>query len=135
MCPPPTLQPSRRFCGQKIPSIRQNLQQPSALAFDVGPLAGMVEPHHLHQRVAELGAGLRILAVEFHRVTAGGATIGGGMETQVSGIVGTVSGHHAKSETGRLVLIDPALSRKYPFRHNPKDTVWGTQRHDPVGYR
>jgi hypothetical protein len=31
-------------------------------------------------------------AAEFHRVSAGGATIGGGMENQVDGIVGTVSG-------------------------------------------
>ncbi|MDP6047577.1 MAG: hypothetical protein QGG25_18345, partial [Phycisphaerae bacterium] len=30
-------------------------------------------------------------------------------------LIGTVSGHHAKSETGRLLLIDPSLGRKYPF--------------------
>ncbi len=42
-------------------------------------------------------------------------------------IVGTVSGHHAKSETGRLVLIDPALGRKYPFKYKPKDKIWGKE--------
>ena len=42
-------------------------------------------------------------------------------------IVGTVSGHHAKSETGRLVLINPALGRKYPLRYRPKDKVWGKE--------
>ena len=36
-------------------------------------------------------------------------------------IVGTVSGHHSKSETGRLVLINPALGRKYPLRFQPKE--------------
>jgi len=40
-------------------------------------------------------------------------------------ILGIVSGHHAKSETGRLMMINPALGRKYPFRFTPKDKVWG----------
>ena len=43
-------------------------------------------------------------------------------------IVGTVSGHHAKSETGRLLLIDPALGRKYPFRYRHNDKSWGAPR-------
>jgi len=42
-------------------------------------------------------------------------------------IVGTVSGHHAKSETGRLVLINPALGRKYPLRFQPTDKTWGKE--------
>ncbi|MHC4251748.1 MAG: SUMF1/EgtB/PvdO family nonheme iron enzyme, partial [Planctomycetota bacterium] len=40
-------------------------------------------------------------------------------------VAGIVSGHHAKSETGRLMLINPALGRKYPFRYRPKSKVWG----------
>lgn len=43
-------------------------------------------------------------------------------------IVGIVSGHHAKSETGRLMLINPALGRKYPFRYEPEDKVWGQEK-------
>jgi hypothetical protein len=43
-------------------------------------------------------------------------------------VVGLASGHHAKSETGRLILIDPALGRKYPVRYKPKEKVWGKQR-------
>jgi len=42
-----------------------------------------------------------------------------------SSIIGIVSGHHAKSETGRLLIIDPALGRKYPLRYTPDDIVWG----------
>ena len=29
-----------------------------------------------------------------------------------------------KSETGRLILIDPALARKYPLRYKPTDKIW-----------
>jgi len=43
-------------------------------------------------------------------------------------LVGTVSGHHAKSETGRLLLVNPALARKYPLRYEPKDKVWGKEK-------
>jgi formylglycine-generating enzyme required for sulfatase activity len=43
-------------------------------------------------------------------------------------LVGTVSGHHAKSETGRLMLVNPALGRKYPFRHDPKAKTWGKEK-------
>jgi len=43
-------------------------------------------------------------------------------------IVGIVSGHHAKSETGRLLLIDPALGRKYPFRYRHDSKDWGKPR-------
>ncbi len=43
-------------------------------------------------------------------------------------MVGIVSGHHAKSETGRLLLIDPALGRKYPLRYRHNDKSWGKPR-------
>jgi len=43
-------------------------------------------------------------------------------------VVGVVSGHHAKSETGRLLLIDPDMGRKYPMRHRPSDKVWGKEK-------
>lgn len=42
-------------------------------------------------------------------------------------VVGIVSGHHAKSETGRLLIIDPALGRKYPLKYKPKDKKWGKE--------
>ena len=45
-----------------------------------------------------------------------------------SKVLGIVSGHHAKSETGRLMLIDPQLGRKYPFRHKPDDKIWGEEK-------
>lgn len=41
--------------------------------------------------------------------------------------VGIASGHHAKSETGRLILIDRSLSRKYPFKYKPTDKIWGPE--------
>ena len=41
--------------------------------------------------------------------------------------VGLVSGHHAKSETGRMMLIDWQLARKYPFRYKPEDKIWGEE--------
>ncbi len=43
-------------------------------------------------------------------------------------VVGIVSGHHAKSETGRLMLIDPALARKYPLRVKPASKTWGEEK-------
>ena len=42
-----------------------------------------------------------------------------------SKILGIVSGHHAKSETGRLMMVNPSLARKYPFRHKPEKRIWG----------
>jgi len=42
-------------------------------------------------------------------------------------LVGCVSGHHAKSETGRLVLLNPALGRNYPLRFRPKEKTWGPE--------
>ncbi|MDD2600285.1 MAG: SUMF1/EgtB/PvdO family nonheme iron enzyme [Kiritimatiellae bacterium] len=43
-------------------------------------------------------------------------------------VAGILSGHHAKSETGRLMVIDPQLGRKYPFRFHPDDKVWGAEK-------
>ena len=43
-------------------------------------------------------------------------------------VVGIVSGHHAKSETGRLMLIDPALGRKYPLQYTPTSKIWGEEK-------
>jgi formylglycine-generating enzyme required for sulfatase activity len=42
-------------------------------------------------------------------------------------VVGVMSGHHAKSETGRLMLVNPALGRKYPLRVRPQEKVWGKE--------
>ena len=42
-------------------------------------------------------------------------------------VVGIVSGHHAKSETGRLLIVDPALGRKYPLRFKPESKKWGKE--------
>ena len=42
-------------------------------------------------------------------------------------VVGVVSGHHAKSETGRLLLINPTVGRKYPFRYKPTKKTWGPE--------
>ncbi|HUS91822.1 MAG TPA: SUMF1/EgtB/PvdO family nonheme iron enzyme [Phycisphaerae bacterium] len=43
-------------------------------------------------------------------------------------VAGIVSGHHAKSETGRLLLIDPDLGRKYPLRYHPPEKTWGPEK-------
>ncbi|MHC4215884.1 MAG: HzsA-related protein, partial [Planctomycetota bacterium] len=43
-------------------------------------------------------------------------------------VLGIASGHHAKSETGRLILIDPALGRKSPFRYKPTEKIWGKEK-------
>ncbi|MDR1479858.1 MAG: hypothetical protein LBJ00_13070, partial [Planctomycetaceae bacterium] len=44
-------------------------------------------------------------------------------------VVGVVSGHHTTGggipETGRLVLIDPQIATKYPFRFDPTSKEWG----------
>ncbi|MBR0225761.1 MAG: SUMF1/EgtB/PvdO family nonheme iron enzyme [Thermoguttaceae bacterium] len=36
-----------------------------------------------------------------------------------SKIVGIGSGHHGRGDTGRLLIIDPTIARKYPFRYHP----------------
>ena len=42
-------------------------------------------------------------------------------------VVGIVSGHHAKSETGRMMLINPSVGRKYTLKYVPEDKVWGKE--------
>ena len=46
---------------------------------------------------------------------------------QTSMMIGIASGHHAKSETGRLIIINPSLARKYPMRYRPDDIIWGPE--------
>ncbi|GHT25775.1 hypothetical protein FACS18942_01670 [Planctomycetales bacterium] len=47
---------------------------------------------------------------------------------QSSMVVGIVSGHHTQgggiAETGRLVLINPEIASKYPFRYDPDSKEW-----------
>ncbi|MCX6873790.1 MAG: SUMF1/EgtB/PvdO family nonheme iron enzyme [Verrucomicrobia bacterium] len=40
-------------------------------------------------------------------------------------VVGIVSGHHDVAEYGRLVIFDPYLARKYPFKYQPPAKDWG----------
>lgn len=40
-------------------------------------------------------------------------------------VVGIIGGHHAEPESGRMAIIDPYLSRQYPFRHRPETKDWG----------
>jgi len=40
-------------------------------------------------------------------------------------VVAIVGGHHDVAEQGRLVIFNPALGRKYPFRYNPPGKDWG----------
>ena len=42
-------------------------------------------------------------------------------------VIGIVGGHHDLSEIGRLVLFDTSLSRRYPFKVNPKEKIWGPE--------
>lgn len=42
--------------------------------------------------------------------------------------VGIVSGHHAKSETGRLMIIDRSLGRRYPLVIDPETKEWGPEK-------
>ncbi|MDO5552256.1 MAG: SUMF1/EgtB/PvdO family nonheme iron enzyme [Planctomycetia bacterium] len=44
-----------------------------------------------------------------------------------SQIVGVGSGHHGRGDVGRLLIIDPTIARKYPFRFHPTDKVWGKE--------
>lgn len=41
-----------------------------------------------------------------------------------SKIVAILGGHHGIAESGRLVIIDPALARGYPFRYTPPSKEW-----------
>lgn len=46
-------------------------------------------------------------------------------------VIGVVSGHHTggsgTAETGRLLLVDPRLGTKYPFRNDPETKEWGPE--------
>ncbi|MBQ9813110.1 MAG: SUMF1/EgtB/PvdO family nonheme iron enzyme [Thermoguttaceae bacterium] len=44
-----------------------------------------------------------------------------------SKIVGIGSGHHGRGNTGRLLIIDPTIARKYPFRFHPTSLEWGPE--------
>ncbi len=44
-----------------------------------------------------------------------------------SKIVGIGGGHHGRGDTGRLLIIDPTVGRKYPFRYRPKSKEWGVE--------
>ncbi len=44
-----------------------------------------------------------------------------------SKIVGIGSGHHGRGDTGRLLIIDPTIARKYPFRFHPTGLEWGPE--------
>lgn len=44
-----------------------------------------------------------------------------------SKIVGVGSGHHGRGDTGRLLIIDPTIARKYPFRFDPPSKEWGKE--------
>ena len=43
-------------------------------------------------------------------------------------IVGVISGHHATSESGRLMVVDPNMGRYYPMRFRPVNKEWGPER-------
>ena len=45
-----------------------------------------------------------------------------------SRIVGIGSGHHGRGDFGRLLIIDPTVGRKYPFRYHPESKEWGEPR-------
>ncbi|HEY3321028.1 MAG TPA: SUMF1/EgtB/PvdO family nonheme iron enzyme [Planctomycetota bacterium] len=42
-------------------------------------------------------------------------------------VVGIVGGHHDVAEQGRMIIIDPELSGKYPFRYRAKTKEWGKE--------
>lgn len=44
-----------------------------------------------------------------------------------SKIVGVGSGHHGRGDVGRLLIIDPTIARKYPFRFDPPSKEWGPE--------
>ena len=44
-----------------------------------------------------------------------------------SKIVGVGSGHHGRGDVGRLLIIDPTIARKYPFRFHPTGLEWGPE--------
>ncbi|MDO5582001.1 MAG: SUMF1/EgtB/PvdO family nonheme iron enzyme [Planctomycetia bacterium] len=44
-----------------------------------------------------------------------------------SKIVGIGGGHHGRGDTGRLLILDPTIGRKYPFRYHPESKEWGKE--------
>lgn len=44
-----------------------------------------------------------------------------------SKIVGIGSGHHGRGDVGRLLILDPTVARKYPFRFHPTSLEWGPE--------
>ena len=40
-------------------------------------------------------------------------------------VVAIIGGHHDVAEQGRLVIFDPSLARRYPFKYNPPTKDWG----------
>ena len=40
-------------------------------------------------------------------------------------VVAIVGGHHDVAEIGRMVIFDPYLARKYPFKYHPSAKDWG----------
>ncbi|MCQ2392039.1 MAG: SUMF1/EgtB/PvdO family nonheme iron enzyme [Kiritimatiellae bacterium] len=38
-------------------------------------------------------------------------------------------GHHGRAEHGRMLLLDPTLARRYPFKYDPPDRTWGPTFH------
>ena len=46
-------------------------------------------------------------------------------------VLGVVSGHHTQGggipEAGRLMLLDPSIASKYPFRYDPYSKEWGEE--------
>ncbi len=40
-------------------------------------------------------------------------------------VVAIIGGHHDVAEFGRMVIFDPYLARKYPFKYHPTSKEWG----------
>ena len=46
---------------------------------------------------------------------------------ETSKLVGIASGHHDVAEIGRLIILDPSLARKVPFKPILTDKAWGPE--------
>ncbi|MCL1921105.1 MAG: SUMF1/EgtB/PvdO family nonheme iron enzyme [Kiritimatiellaeota bacterium] len=46
---------------------------------------------------------------------------------ETSKVIGTVTGHHNITEVGRLIIIDPSLARKVPFKPILNSKAWGPE--------
>ena len=44
-------------------------------------------------------------------------------------LVAFAGGHHGRAEHGRMLLLNPTLARRYPFRYDPPDRTWGPTYH------